>query len=494
MGTLLFGVIPGPDVKAAEQLAMLARPYVDGIELRLDSFAHIDIAELQAFLRTCSHPVMFTVRRSDQGGEYKGTEQQRLDLLESLCPLGPAYLDLEYDVPLDFRKRLFETYPRILFLSSYHDFSGMPEDLTAVYDKVKTPYAHIFKLAVMAKTSNDSLKMLAFVESRSKSEKIIGICMGEEGKPSRILAPVVGNHLTYATIASTASTAPGQLTAKDLQDIYRFSKLDRQTSIFSLVGTPVDKSLGHLIHNAVFEQLSLNAVYIKTDVKKEDLTAFFELTRGLPFKGFSVTMPYKEDVMPLLAQSSIQAQVIGVCNTIQVKDRKMIGYNTDGIGALNALERREIVYGKHVVFIGAGGAARAMIFEAIQRGAYVSIINRTAEKATEIAKAFGGQGGGWELLPKVCAMGYDFIVNCIPESDLIEEKWILPEKIAMDIVYVPKNTPFLVKASRKKCRIVFGYEMFIGQALEQQRIWFPSGIDFDKAYQIIEEKVMSALA
>jgi len=89
--------------------------------------------------------------------------------------------------------------------------------------------------------------------------------------------------------------------------------------------------------------------------------------------------------------------------------------------------------------------------------------------------------------------GYDVIINCIPESDLVDEKWILPEKIAMDIVYIPKNTPFLAKALQKKCKIIYGYEMFIGQALEQERIWFPEEIDSEKVYSIIEEKVVGAL-
>jgi 3-dehydroquinate dehydratase / shikimate dehydrogenase len=124
----------------------------------------------------------------------------------------------------------------------------------------------------------------------------------------------------------------------------------------------------------------------------------------------------------------------------------------------------------------------------------VTIINRTPDKAIEIASMVKGRGGGFDLLPEVCKRGYDVIINCIPESDLVDEKWILPEKIAMDIVYIPKNTPFLIKASQKKCQIVYGYEMFIGQAVEQERIWFPEEIDFDKAYAIIEEKVTSTLA
>ena len=194
MGTLLFGVISSPDIKSIEQ----NKPYIDGIELRLDHFAKIDLIELKAFLEKCGLPVMFTMRRNDQGGSFQGTEKERLELIESLCALQPAYIDLEYDVPIEFRKKLFEAYPKISFLSSYHDFKQTPDDLDALYEKIKSPHAHIHKLAVTAKSSVDALRMLEFVQSRS--EKIIGISMGEEGKPTRILAPVVGCYLTYAAL------------------------------------------------------------------------------------------------------------------------------------------------------------------------------------------------------------------------------------------------------------------------------------------------------
>jgi 3-dehydroquinate dehydratase/shikimate dehydrogenase len=494
MNTLLFGVIPGPDVKSAERLFAQGKEYVDGIELRIDHFEKIDLEALKIFIQSCTLPVMFTVRRNDQGGVFRGTEEERLALLESLCALQPAYLDLEYDVPSDFRKKLFDGYPNVSFLSSYHDFSQTPQDLSVIFKKIKTPHAHIYKMAFAAKSSLDALRLLEFMQSHTANEKIIGITMEEEGKLSRILAPIAGSFLTYATMTEGHSTAPGQITAKEMQEIYRFRQLNRQTEIYAVIGDPVDKSLGPLIHNAVLQDAKINAVYLRIRIKTEDLSSFFALILKLPFKGLSVTMPHKESIMPFISQVSIETRVIGACNTVQIKDQMMIGYNTDGIGALNAIERHGPVFGRHLVFIGAGGAAKALIFEAAQRGAFVSIINRTPEKAVEIANMVKGMGGGFELLPEVCRRGYDVIINCIPNSDLIDEKWILPEKIAMDIVYIPKNTHFLIKASQKKCQIVYGYEMFIGQSVEQERIWFPEGINFEKAYAIIEQKVTSTLA
>ncbi|MGC1879430.1 MAG: shikimate dehydrogenase [Rhabdochlamydiaceae bacterium] len=491
MSTLLFGVIPGPDIKSAENLLSKGRSHIDGIELRLDHFDKIDLEGLKGFLKGCGLPVMFTVRRNDQGGAFLGTEKERLELLESLCALEPDYLDLEYDVPIDFRKKLFEAFPKVSFLSSYHDFTHTPADLEAILNKMKTPYAHIYKMAFTAKSSVDALRLLTFVLSH---EKMIVVSMEEEGRATRILAPVVGCVLTYATFVDGSSTAPGQISARQLQEIYRFRKLNRQTEVYGVIGDPIYNSLGHLIHNAVFDDANKNAVYFRIRLKAEELSSFIPQILKLPFKGLSVTMPLKEAIMPFLGQTSIDTRVIGASNSIQIKEGVVVGYNTDGIGALNAIERRGLVYGRHLVFVGAGGAAKALIFEAARRGAYVTVINRTPDRAIEIANIVKGRGGGFDLFPEVCKQGYDIIINCTPVSDLVDEKWILPEKIAMDIVYVPKNTPFLVKASQKKCRIVYGYEMFVAQSLEQERIWFPEGIDFEKAYAIIEEKVISALA
>ena len=317
--------------------------------------------------------------------------------------------------------------------------------------------------------------------------------MGEVGQSTRVLAPIVGNYLTYASFEGGQSTAPGQITAKEMQEIYRFRQLNKETKVYSLVGDPVDKSLGAIIHNAVFENAKVNAVYIKLKVKTPEIPAFFAQLSKLPFQGLSITMPHKETIVPHLSQISIDSQVIGACNTVQIKNGKTIGFNTDGIGALNAIEKYGLVFGRHVLIIGAGGAAKSIIFEAAERGAFVTVVNRTPDRAIDIATSVKGRGGGFDLMPEVLKQGYDVIVNCIPESDLVDERWILPEKIAMDIVYVPKDTPFLIKAAQKKCRLVYGYEMFIGQAVEQERLWFLEGIDFEKAYGIIEKKVISAL-
>lgn len=471
---MLFCIATGPTLSEVKTIVNRELANVRGIELRFDLFQTVDLKEIKKLIDGLGTDrcikILFTLRPVRQGGEYKGSERSRLSLLKQLCALGPDYVDLEYDIPLAQRKEFTEQFPRIQFLCSYHDFVHGPKDLDQLLLSLKNPYSSIYKIAVMAHVSNDALRMVDFVRKNRKTCSLIGIAMGEVGVVSRILGPVAGNYFDYASFFQSA--APGQLSVEQMEKPYRYSHLNTKTAIYGLIGFPTEKSLGHKIHNAVFDAVSANAVYVKMPVHLDDLPSFIKAAKSLPFKGLSVTMPLKEKIIRSLDSLSPSAQAIGAVNTIVVENGKWIGHNTDGIGALNAIETKTPVKDKRLLVIGAGGAAKAIVYEALQRGAQVTVLNRTASKAKMLANLFYCEGGGFELFPAVLKRGYEIVINTIPEGELIDEEWILPNTVVMDIVYIPKNTPFLLKASRKNCRLVFGYEMFIGQAIEQQLIWF----------------------
>ncbi len=107
----------------------------------------------------------------------------------------------------------------------------------------------------------------------------------------------------------------------------------------------------------------------------------------------------------------------------------------------------------------------------MQRGAHVTVLNRTHEKAMALSAQLNSRAESWDRFPEVVKEGYDILVNCTPDGAMIAEEWILPQSVVMDVVYVPRMTTLLERASQKGCQIVFGEEMFEGQALEQQRIW-----------------------
>ncbi len=480
---MLFTIINGPNIEKALELLDQAIGRVDGIEIRLDSFLNIKPIQFEPLLKKANEAhlkVLFALRPKRQGGGFESGEKERLDLIELFCDLDPDYVDLEHDVSSDFRQILSLKHPKIQFFSSYHNFEETPKDLKSVLDSIHSEYAHIYKIATFARSSLDALRMIKFVNEQKAHHTLIGISMGEEGSITRILAPVFGNYLSFAMINPEEQTAPGQFEIKELLDIYHYSSLNMHTRFFGVIGSPLNKSVGKHIHNAVFSQMKINGCYVTMPIKVEELSSFFSLIKDLPFSGLSVTMPLKELVVSYLDEVTPSAQVIGAVNTIAIKDGKMIGYNTDGIGALEAIEKYVPIKGQRIVVVGAGGSAKAIICEAIARGARVSILNRTESKALQLAKTFGCQGGGMDLLPKVFREGYDILINCTPTGESIDPRWLIPGSYVMDIVYNPKETPFLLKAIEKKCHPIFGIDMYINQAVEQQVIWQGS----DKRAQI----------
>ena len=437
---------------------------IGGIEVRLDLFASIDLALVKSFLQRSCCPVMLTVRKESQGGNFKGSESEREALIEQLLALEPTFFDLESDMNPEFLYEAKAKYPKTKFIISYHNFSETPANLEEVYRSMQNYEAFSYKIAAMTHSTNDALKMLLFVKDHPKTS---AICMGKKGEFARVLGQVAGNLIDYASIDSKEQTGPGQLSVSELVDIYRYPSLDKNTSIYGLIGDPVEKSPGHLYHNRVFRKGHLNAVYVKMNVKLEELSEFMTLANKIGIRGLSVTSPLKEKILPFLDEIEPAAKKIGAVNTLLFKDGKIIGTNTDGLGALDAIEKKMPVCGKSIVLLGAGGAARAIAFEAKERGADVLVLNRTVQRAKELAVDLGCEAGGLDDVPE----DYDILINCSSDPMPIDPNKIRPNTLAMDIVYFPRQTEFLKEAALKKCQIIYGEEMFLNQAALQTAFW-----------------------
>jgi 3-dehydroquinate dehydratase/shikimate dehydrogenase len=350
-----------------------------------------------------------------------------------------------------------KTLPSGKIIVSYHNFEETPD----LEDVLKTlqeahPQAHFYKIATMARSTLDSFRMMEFLQ---KHPKMIGLCMGELGTVTRICAPIFDVPLMYAPLVEEDKNAPGQLLVDQLQEIYHFKLLNQETKIFGLIGDPVHRSIGHLFHNDFFRTHSRNAVYVKMVVKPEELAQFFGSIKKLPFAGLSVTAPLKEAVLPFIDVIDPKAKAIGAVNTLAFRKGKIYGSNTDGDAALDVLGD---VQNKTLVVLGAGGAAKAIIYTAIKRGCHVVIVNRTPEKAEELAHQMGC---AWS--PKVPP--YDILVNTTSSSMPIDAQDILPGKTVMDIAVY--ETEFFKEAQRKGCFVLNGFPMFFQQALAQQAIW-----------------------
>jgi 3-dehydroquinate dehydratase / shikimate dehydrogenase len=445
-----------------------ANKRADLIELRLDLFQPRSIGTLR---KLCHKPVIFKLEEID------------FDLLSLL----PDCVDLPHTTSGEVFEEIRKRFPTIIRICSYHN-DETTGDLESLFLKIRSKPAELYKIATMAQSTTDALRMLQLV----KKYRCIGICMGELGSITRILAPVFGAPWTYAPCSEKQQTAPGQILLKDLVKIYNFKEHTPATSLYGLIGDPVAKSASCRLHNFAFKKLGLDAVYVKMRVNKEELKTFFPLCRALGFKGLSVTMPLKEAITGYLDDCHCQA-----INTVGFRENGAYGWNTDGPAALDVLEKRVKVKGKKMVLIGAGGAAWGIAVEAKKRGAHLVIVNRNFTRAQTLAKEVGGSAFPLSAFSEVAQRGYAILVNCTPvgmgedERLPIPAKALLTKKLVMDIITRPPVTSFLKAAQEKGCETVAGGEMFIQQAVGQYCHWFAVSSSLAAKFTEIKQSILS---
>jgi 3-dehydroquinate dehydratase/shikimate dehydrogenase len=475
--------VKGPTFESARSQIAKAQSLADILELRLDLFAPFDPFSEGDFqqLRDLQHrsavPFMFTLRSKRHGGAFTLSDNEQQQWLAKLATLTPAYIDIEDHLPNHFAAELHAKYPHTKIIISHHDFEKTPLNLEEVYSNMRRAPAWGVKIATMARSPLETLRLLTWAkEAISQKENVIPIAMGEHGTFGRIIAPIIGSPITYASLTEELSTAPGQLSVEILQARYHYRALNPHTAIFALLGGNVSESISDETHNAFFEIHHLDAVYVKIAIQAHLLKPFLLLAKSLPFRGFSITMPLKEVAILAMDEISPAAIAIGAVNTATLWDGHWIGSNTDGIGALNAIETFGSVKGKRTVIIGAGGAAKAIAFEAARRGALLTIVTRVQKHAELLAAKLSAQSAALSDMYACADAGYDILINATPAAMPINCACILPNTIVMDVKTKPKETEFLKCAMQKGCSIVYGYEMFLQQAIGQLELWFENRI------------------
>jgi shikimate dehydrogenase len=245
---------------------------------------------------------------------------------------------------------------------------------------------------------------------------------------------------------------------------------DANTKICCLIGDPVEHSLSPLIHNAAYKALGLNYSYIS--LRSRDTLGAMATVRANGIRGASVTTPHKVAVMEYLDRLDPTAQRIGAVNTVVNDNGRLIGYNTDGSGALRALEEVTSVSGKNIVLIGGGGAALAIAAALKEKDVKLTILNRTESKASQLANKVGAEEyGNLNKIPLVAEA--DILINATTVGmtktgeTIVSQKFLHDRLTVFDIVYNPKETRLLREAIEKGCNIVYGYKMLLYQAAQQ---------------------------
>ena len=256
------------------------------------------------------------------------------------------------------------------------------------------------------------------------------------------------------------------------------------TNIVALIGHPVEHSFSPPMHNRAFEKLNIDYAYVAFDVEPANLKSAIEGAKALNIKGFNVTIPHKISVMEFLDEIDEVASLIGAVNTIDFKNMK--GYNTDGIGAVKAIEEVTSIKGKNVVIAGAGGASRAISFYIAKYGAdTMTILNRNPLKAQNLASDVSNSGLIGEVksdsISEINAYlaDADILIDTTPvgmhpnvdDEPIATSQNMHEDLVVFDAVYNPNETVLLKEAIKAGAKPVYGIKMLLYQGAESFKIW-----------------------
>jgi len=493
--------ISGKDAEqACGQIKRAAKAGAQILELRVDYLEGLDGELLKKVLKAGKETglaVIVTCRDKAEGGAGDLPPETRAEMLAEAVRLGADYIDCEY---ANFAKgpvyekitSALEENNKCRLILSVHNFEGTFDNLQGIYDMIKgaCPEA-IPKLVYKAGHINDCFEAFKLL-SEEEGDKIV-FCMGKSGMISRILTKKFGGFLSFASLSSDESTAPGQLQIDEMKKLYRWDSIDEKTEVLGVIGEPVEHSLSPAIYNACFDALGMNAVHLPILLEggKSKFDEFIEQIvdhagKGcFGFAGFSITMPHKSHALEytkhvggFLEQLAVD---IGAVNTLKIGiGGNVSGYNTDCGGAMGALcgamgiEKHEL-HKVRVSLIGAGGAARAVAAGLCEVGAKVTIYNRTEEKAKALAKEFNCKSAS---LDESAGMEAEVVINCTsigmypdPDASPVPKAALKEGMVVFDTVYNPLETLLLKEAKAAGAKTVDGAEMFVRQAMAQFKLF-----------------------
>ena len=516
--------VTDPD-KARRDMATAIEAGADIVELRMDSLEDAKLAtnpSVPWYIRGDFRiPTIVTCRPVWEGGHSALPDEQRLKFLRMVRAGDVGYVDIELE---SARKIAVEPDLRNQVILSSHHFQGRPAKLYNLVTEMNQVPAHVNKIAWTARNIRENLEAFELLQQRQKPT--IALCMGEAGLLSRVLAKKFGAFLTFASLDDASGTAPGQVSIGDMKRLYRWDAINAGTRVYGVVGSPVAHSMSPAIHNAAFERVGHDGVYLPLLVEAgyESFKAFMETFLdfvGLDLSGLSVTIPHKENALRYLEEKDGEveplARRIGALNTIVIERAsgagisdlksqiRLRGFSTDYAAILDSITAklnigREQLADYRVAVIGAGGTGRTAVAALAEYGATVVVYNRTKERADELAAEFNGKNGRVvsARMEKLCDSCCQIYVNTTsvgmhPNVDATPFGERAPgfsaDTLVFDTIYNPPRTRLLAEAEAAGAKTISGVEMFVRQAVGQFEAWTHKPAPTDLMRGVVETRL-----
>jgi len=477
MSTRICLCLTAETLKENERFIQEYRSWTDILELRVDCLAPDQWQKVPGALRSWDLPVILTCRRQNDGGFFTAEqEEERQQLLWDLLDAPFAFVDLERDLKEDkWTRKCREKGIRII--RSLHDFKGVPDGLAELLQD--RGEEELCKAAVTIDKTDDYLALLDLLKQGIPEDTIL-LAMGANGFFTRVLASLLGSYLTYCSPSKGPSAAPGHVDPRELCQRYRFRSIDKSTPLMGIIGNPLGHSKSPHIHNRWLQEAQIPGVYVAFPLPA--ISILEPLRKWLNLQGLSVTIPYKVEVLEYTDEISDRVKTIGACNTLYRKEEAWVGENTDAPGflkpLLDHLECTDLL-GRKIAVIGAGGAARGIVYALKQAGAELLILNRTESKAQKLAEEFDQEWGPlnesvlsrMEEFRRIIVQTTDAGMHPLVDRDPLSFYSFRGDELVYDIIFNPEVTRLMERAREAGASILGGYPMLVEQARFQFKLF-----------------------
>ncbi|MEA2064808.1 MAG: shikimate dehydrogenase [Patescibacteria group bacterium] len=436
----------------------------DLVELRIDYLSKKD--ECDKIIIDVNLPIIATNR----GGNQK--------ILIKAIKSGAKYIDMDIS-EIDFSVLNFAKKQKCKVIISCHNFQNTPRvnELFKIVKKARKKGADIIKIITTAKKEKDNQTILSLYEYCNIP--LIAFAMGKIGQPTRMECLTHGALWTYCSVGKN-KTATGQISLKQAKKI----------KLYGVIGNPISHSMSPAMHSANFQSLKINARYSAVFVK--NLKNYMATIAARGISGINVTIPHKVEVMKYLDKIDILAEKIGAINTVKNYGGELVGYNTDGYGALKSLrEKVKNIKNKRVVILGSGGAARAIYFTLKQEKADLIILARYKSEGENIGETLKLNNKNLKIeLEKA-----DILINCSPvgmnsDETLVPKEYLKKNLVIFDIVYTPIKTRLIKDAEAAGSKTVLGYKMLAYQGAESFNIWTERKADASAMADVVRNRLL----
>ena len=441
-------------------------PRIQTMEWRLDGLCRESLMQLDRLrqqLDSVNQRIILTLRPQSEYGSFIGSESERCDLIEQFAALQPDAIDIEHTVDVNWLESMVARYPAIQWIRSYHDWHKTPEDLASLYQRLQVKGVAFTKIVTTAAQAMDALRILKFL---TKQCGVLAHTMGEHASFSRVLNLAFGSEGTYC---QAGHHALGQMSPKEMLDIYHAHDISIQTACYALLGEDVSTSLGHIFHNQAFQKAKVDAVYVKIPVPSSVFDTVLSELYQLKIQGLSITMPFKQQVT---RQSYVivsdTLKLLGIVNTLAWDVSGYLASNTDQ-RAVNACLAPK---GQQVGILGMGSMGQIVAYEAFRMKAEtIQFWNRRPRSLPSVLQSH------LSVLHTIECV--DIWISTLPQDALVS--WLhksytrlKPGSRFWNINYHQPDTIIRDMLNQRAIHYQDGQTLFELQAQMQQAIWAKS--------------------